>query len=285
MHHPDTPAYRDVSHEEARPLIDAGSVRLLDVRTPEEYEQLGHVPGALLLPVQMIPCALATLPTEGAPLLVYCEHGWRSSYACAFLAKAGYPDVTNLTGGMSCWTGPRDFSAGDPFASLGPCSWLIENADLLPPSGRALDLACGPGRHALLLAAAGFRVHAVDRDSDRIGALQAAADRMGFPLEADVVDLEVDNADLGTETYDLIVAVHYLHRPLFPALVRALRRGGVLLYETFTLHQAERGKPTNPAFLLKPGELAELVAPLKVLRQREGEFDGRMVAGVVARQE
>ena len=79
--------------------------------------------------------------------------------------------------------------------------------------------------------------------------------------------------------------MRYLHRPLFPKLRAALRPSGVLVYETFTTEQASRGKPTNPDFLLRPGELAELVAPLRVLRQREGEFDGGMVAGVVARYE
>lgn len=277
-------SHTDVPHDEARRLIDSGSVRLLDVRTSEEYQHLGHVPGAMLLPVQLIPSGLATLPREGAPLLVYCEHGQRSTYAAEFLAKAGYRDVLNLTGGMSCWTGPRDFSSGNPFASLGPSSWLIENADLLPSGGRALDLACGTGRHAFLLASAGFSVHAVDRDTEKIEAIRLLADRMGFPLNAEVVDLELGDADLGTQQYDLIVAVHYLHRPLFPALVRSLCPGGILLYETFTIHQAKRGKPTNPAFLLQPGELPELARPLEVLRRREGDFDGRMVAGVVARR-
>jgi len=65
--------------------------------------------------------------------------------------------------------------------------------------------------------------------------------------------------DLGTEAYELVLVVHYLHRPLFPSLVRALAPGGLLLYETFTTAQAARGKPTNPDFLLEPGELLEAV--------------------------
>jgi hypothetical protein len=71
---------------------------------------------------------------------------------------------------------------------------------------------------------------------------------------------------------------------LFPALARALRPGGVLVYETFTVDQAARGKPSNPRFLLQHGELPALVAPLHVLFEREGEFDGGMVAGVIARK-
>ena len=82
--------------------------------------------------------------------------------------------------------------------------------------------------------------------------------------------------------YDVVVVVHYLHRALFPALIAALAPGGVLVYETFTVAQAARGRPTNPAFLLEPGELPRLVAPLEIRAAREGDFEGRMVSGVVA---
>lgn len=183
----------------------------------------------------------------------------------------------------------------------GPSTWLIENADVLPavaPVGRAagsappraLDVACGSGRHALLLAAAGFEVHAIDRDAAAIEALRAAAGKFGLALRAEVRDLEAGGADpaapLGLAgANDLIVVIHYLHRPLFPALVRALAPGGLLLYETFTLDQAVRGHPKNPDFLLEPGELPRLVAPLEIVRQREGEFDGRCVAAVAARSD
>lgn len=190
-----------------------------------------------------------------------------------------------------------------------PSSWLIECAGLLPTSPvagatagtarpRALDVACGSGRHALLLAAAGLHVLAIDRDAAAVEGLRNAARTLGLGLRAEVSDLEsgdIANDDLGPgpidgppealapSRYDLIVVVHYLHRPIFPALVRALAPGGLLLYETFTVDQAAFGHPKNPAFLLQHGELPRLVAPLQVLRRREGEFDGRRVASVAAR--
>jgi SAM-dependent methyltransferase len=164
-----------------------------------------------------------------------------------------------------------------------PAAWLVDNLDLLAPGGRVLDVACGRGRHALFLAGAGFRVRAVDLDPEAIDAVRAAARDRGFDLEADVLDLEAaPPPDLGQERYDAIVVIHYLHRPLFPALVQALAPGGVLVYETFTIDQATRGRPTNPAYLLQPGELATLVAPLVVVREREGDFDRRSVASIVA---
>jgi hypothetical protein len=118
-----------------------------------------------------------------------------------------------------------------------------------------------------------------------VASLNSEAGRLGIRVRADVVDLEAPGATLGVDAYDVIVVVHYLHRPLFPALKAALRPGGVLVYETFTVDQAARGKPTNPDFLLRHGELRELVTPLAVLRFREGEADGGLVAGIVARKE
>jgi SAM-dependent methyltransferase len=167
----------------------------------------------------------------------------------------------------------------------------VDNAALLPREGadggrpRALDVACGSGRHALWLAAAGFDVRAVDRDAGAVDSLGREARRLELTVATSVEDLEHDGAALGWEQYDLIVVFRYLHRPLFPKIRDALRPSGVLVYETFTTAQAARGQPSNPAFLLRPGELADLVAPLRVLRQREGDFEGGMVAGVVARKE
>ncbi len=165
-----------------------------------------------------------------------------------------------------------------------PSSWLTANAHLLPARGRALDVACGGGRHAVWLAGASFDTLAVDKDAAAVDALDAYATGQGLRLRAEVLDLEVPEASLGDARYDVIVVVHYLHRALFPALTAALAEGGVLVYETFTREQALRGKPTNPDFLLEPGELRRLVAPLEVLAYREGEFEGRVVASVVARK-
>lgn len=278
------PEFRSIDPAEAESLVRGGAVRVLDVRTPEEFVSLGHIPGAALLPLDLIPSAAATLPRDGRPILIYCEHGVRSAHAARFLARAGFDNLLSMAGGLSRWSGPRDFTPGEGFAPLGPSSWLLENADLLPRGGSALDLACGSGRHALLLAGAGLEVRAIDRDAALLGALRATADRLHLPVTVEEIDLETPGVDLGIARYDLILVVHYLHRPLLPAILGALRKSGVLLYETFTIGQAARGRPTNPDFLLQPGELPRLVAPLSILRQREGEFEDRMVAAVAARK-
>jgi tellurite methyltransferase len=167
--------------------------------------------------------------------------------------------------------------------ALTPSRWLVDNGDLLPPAGRALDVACGRGRHALWLAGRGFDVDAIDRNPEAIEHVKAIAQTQHLNLRATVIDLETEPPPgLGTAQYDLVVGFNYLHRPLMPALREALKPGGRLYYETFTRRQAARGHPRNPAFLLNDGELATLVAPLIVLRSREGEFEGRFIASIIA---
>jgi rhodanese-related sulfurtransferase len=271
--------FRTVDHDTARQLLRDG-ITVIDVRTPREYAELGHLPGALLIPVDLIASAPAILKDDEPRVLVYCEHGVRSRAASEILAAAGVNEVLNLAGGLEPWRGARDFGPG---AISGPSAWLLENADLLPRGGRVLDVACGRGRHALLLAGAGFDVTAIDRNADTIARLRAVADRLGFRLTAEVIDLETDPPPtLGSQEYDVVLVFNYLHRPLMPALRNATRTGGRIFYETFTTRQAERGHPRNPAFLLEPGELEQLMVPLTILRSRAGDIDGRWIASVVA---
>jgi SAM-dependent methyltransferase len=159
-----------------------------------------------------------------------------------------------------------------------PAAWLVDNLDVIPRGGVVLDVACGSGRHALFLAERGWRVHAVDRDAAALGQVGQVG---GITTEC--IDLESGNPTLGEGLYDAVIVFNYLHRPLMPAILNAVRPGGgVLIYETFTVGQAERGHPRNPDFLLREGELPALVAPLRVLRAREGDYEGRLVASIVA---
>jgi tellurite methyltransferase len=182
--------------------------------------------------------------------------------------------------GVGRGAGDRAINGGT--VTIAPARWLVDHADALPVTGDALDVASGSGRNAFWLAARGLTTLAIDRSAPAIAGIRDTARRLHLPLRAEIVDLETDDAALPVAAYDVIVVVHYLHRALFPALRAALRPGGVLVYETFTRAQAQRGKPTNPAFLLEPGELRSLVAPLVVLFEREGEFEGKMLASVIA---
>lgn len=269
-----------VAGEQARALVEGG-IRVLDVRTPQEFSGLGHIPGATLLPVQIIASAPALLDDPDAPVLVTCEHAVRSKVAARLLAQAGFTQVHELAYGMAMWDGPREFT---PQAMQGPSPWLFECGDLIPRAGRALDVACGRGRHALLLASTGLHVTALDRDGAALAQLQTHADRLGLPVTTRLVDLETGTPDLGDDGYDLVVVTRYLHRPLMPHLLLSLAPRGVLIYETFLAQQAAVGHPKNPDFLLTPGELRTLVAPLEVLRDFEGEFDGKWLAAIAARR-
>jgi SAM-dependent methyltransferase len=123
------------------------------------------------------------------------------------------------------------------------------------PAGPVLDLACGGGRHGRLFHARGHPVTLVDRD------LSGVADLAGLDrVEAIATDLEDGRPfPLAGRGFAGVVVTNYLYRPLLPALVAAVQPGGVLLYETFAQGQQHLGRPTNPDFLLAPGELLEAV--------------------------
>jgi tellurite methyltransferase len=269
-----------VAGADAAALV-AGGIRVLDVRTPQEFSDLGHIPGATLLPVQVIASAPAILGDADTPVLVTCEHAVRSKVAARLLVQAGFTKVYELAYGMALWDGPR---IHEPEPMAGPSKWLLQCGDLIPRTGRALDVACGRGRHALLMASIGLAVTALDRDAPALARLQAHADRLDLPVQTRVTDLETGDVDLGDPGYALVLVTRYLHRPLLPHLLLSLAPGGVLIYETFLDKQAEIGGPHNPAFLLKPGELVALVQPLEVLRRFEGQVDGKWISAVAARR-
>jgi SAM-dependent methyltransferase len=141
-----------------------------------------------------------------------------------------------------------------PHASLVPSAWIVRWCDRISVRGDVLDVACGPGRHARLLARRGHRVHAVDRDAAAIDALRGQAN-----VDALQADIELGAWPYAGGAFAGIVVTNYLHRPLLPVLVDALAPGGVLLYETFAQGNERFGRPSNPDFLLRPGELLEVV--------------------------
>lgn len=133
-----------------------------------------------------------------------------------------------------------------------PSTWVATWAGLVPPGAAVLDLAAGKGRHTTFFASRGHPVTAIDRD---VSAL-APSDT----VEVIGADLEDGSPwPLAGRRFGAIVVTNYLHRLLFPALFEALQPGGILLYETFMEGNERFGKPARPEFLLKDGEMLELV--------------------------
>ena len=161
-------------------------------------------------------------------------------------------------------------STGVHMAALPASPWVARFAALAQP-GEALDLACGNGRHARLLAAHGFKVLAVDRNP---AALEASA---GEGVTTLACDLEADGASWPFEAgrFAVIVVTNYLHRPLFAQIAASLRPDGILIYETFAQGNEVYGKPSSPAFLLAPGELLALAhdGGLQVLAYEDGHVE------------
>ena len=170
----------------------------------------------------------------------------------------------------------------EPHSDLAPSPWVQRWTGWIRPGGAVLDVACGAGRHARLLARLGFEVDAVDRAPELFadpppGVTLLAADIEGGPWPYE------------GRRFDAIVVANYLHRPLLPVLAGSLEHGGLLIYETFAAGNERFGKPSNPAFLLKPGELLEAVqGKLKVVAYEDlvvEEPKPAAVQRICARQE
>jgi len=163
----------------------------------------------------------------------------------------------------------------------GPSRFLVEHVDLLP-GGRALDVAMGNGRNAVFLAERGYAVEGVDISREVIDRALETASRAGVHIRVQKADLESDY-HIETGAYDLIICFNYLHRPLIPEIRQGLRNGGMVVYETYIIDQAQFGRPRNPNHLLNHNELLELFRDFRCLRYHEGlKAPRRAVAGIIA---
>ena len=182
--------------------------------------------------------------------------------------------------------------------SAEPASIVRELLPLLP-HGPTLDLACGSGRHTLLLAGRGQHVTASDWSGEALDTLEARAqtghiptrrissmEKVGNSLHSgiDLIQADLTSAELPENSFELILCIQYLQRSLFAQLPRALRPGGVLLFETYTRSQLEfAGGPRNPDYLLESGELRNAFPELRVLFYRELRA-GQGIASLVAQK-
>lgn len=165
-------------------------------------------------------------------------------------------------------------------AGLEPSPWVQRWSSLVKPGAALLDVACGGGRHVRWFAQRGCRVTGVDRDAAAVAPLKGIA-------EIVAADIENGPWPLAGRRFDAVVVTNYLWRPLWPALRASLAEGGVLVYETFTAGNETVGRPSNPDFLLRPGELLQLAAGLRVVAFEDGFLAGpeRFVQRIAAVRE
>lgn len=139
-----------------------------------------------------------------------------------------------------------------------PSDWIRRWADRVA-AGPVLDVASGSGRHARFFAERGLEVVAVDREPQSIPGVRFTK-----------ADIENDAWPFAGQRFAAIIVTNYLHRPLLPAIEDALAADGVLLYETFMMGNEKFGRPSNPAFLLEPGELLRAFGRLTPIAFEQG---------------
>lgn len=144
-----------------------------------------------------------------------------------------------------------------------PSAWVRRWSHLVPAGASVLDVACGSGRHVRWFAQRGCRVTGIDRDATSVRVLDGIA-------EVILADIEDGPWPLAGRHFDAVVVTNYLWRDLLPCITGSVADGGVLIYETFAVGNETVGRPSNPAFLLRPGELLEAAAGLRVVAFEDG---------------
>jgi SAM-dependent methyltransferase len=147
-----------------------------------------------------------------------------------------------------------------------PSRWVQRWSHLVTPRGTVLDVACGHGRHMRWFAQRQHPVSGVDRSPEAIESAAALG-------EAVLADIENGPWPFAGRAFDAVVVTNYLWRPLLPVLLESLAPGGVLIYETFAQGNETVGKPARPDFLLRPGELLQACAGLRVVAYENGFLD------------
>nr|CAA6827630.1 MAG: Methyltransferase type 11 [uncultured Thiotrichaceae bacterium] len=269
---------------------------LIDCRPLTAYCS-GHIQGACSLPAGQLFERMHELPKRQQPLTL-CGTEQDLAAAMDYLIDRGHTVAEQII-----WTDQLK----QQLVSEGLLETGSESAQLWQPAplwqrfveeiapnnniqvGKGLDIACGAGRDMVYLAKQGWQMTGIDRSEDSLQRVAVLAKHSGVEVETQQFDLET-GADPFTsfedEGFDLITVGRYLHRPLFPYIKRLLKPGGTMIYQTFMqgCENTEIGRPRNPAFLLKSGELGEIFADFDILLDKvEVLEDGRPVAAFIAR--
>ena len=162
-----------------------------------------------------------------------------------------------------------------------PAQFLVDNITLLP-KGQAFDVAMGNGRNGVYLAKMGFEVEGVDISSKAVSNTLELARKTGVAIRVEIADLEA-RYSIKRGAYDVIICFYYLQRSLIAQIKDGLKKGGVVVYETYIIDQAKSGRPKNPNYLLKHNELLDMFRGFRCLRYREGiTEDQKAIASIIA---
>lgn len=158
-------------------------------------------------------------------------------------------------------------------------AWVQRWSHLVAPGATLLDVACGAGRHLRWFASRGAHVTGVDRDAVALQGLAGLGELV-------VADIEGGPWPFAGRRFDAVVVTNYLWRALLPTLVASVEDDGVLIYETFAIGNEAFGRPSNPNFLLQPGELLQSTAGLQTVAYEHGfaPAPDRIVQRIVARR-
>lgn len=165
-------------------------------------------------------------------------------------------------------------------------SRLLQELIKTLPAGRALDVASGTGRNAIFLAQLGYHVDAIDSSPVAIEKGRRLADKAG--ARVNLINADLKDYTIAEDSYDLIINFNFLERSLIPSMKKGLKKGGAIVFETFTVDQSGIGPPRNLNYLLAHNELLSLFGDLYITFYREGIFDEgerkKALASVVARK-
>ncbi len=179
-----------------------------------------------------------------------------------------------MTGLQAKWDTIYRNKLEEPTAS----SVLTQYSYLLPTQGTALDLACGQGGNALLLAQLGLNVQAWDASAVAIAQLKQQAVLKQLNIDAQVRDVILSPPP--PNSIDVLVISFFLERALCAQLYSALKPGGVLFYQSYCQQKVSEQGPTNPDYLLKDNELLQLFAPMKVRIYQQDALVGNSSKGL-----
>jgi len=263
---------------------------ILDVRPAKDF-RAAHPRGAVNIPLETLAERISELPPPTVPLQVFDVSPARRKAALETLARSNRTNVNEIVD--AAWqltemieTGPSQNYLWRPhgLVARGLTEMRLVWGDRLREK-RAVDLACGVGRDAAALALGGLSVEGWDVLPEALQRADCLAAACGVKLTTRLVDIEAGGTVLTPKSFDVVVCFHYLHRPLMLQIEQALRPGGFVVYETFTVAQREKiGKPRKDKHLLRPGELASYFSGWQICWNAEGESDERWVASLIARK-